>query len=242
MSDAPLGSYRLFQNERFSFNPLLTFYSAAQAAATDATTILDVGCGRGHALDSATAGRPLQDLRAPGRTVLGIDVDPVGAENPVIDEFRMIEGDHWPVDTGSVDLAFSDWVLEHIPSPPVFVSELARVLRPGGVFLARTVNRHSPLSVAARFIPNTRHGAVISRLQPAREVRDVFPTVYRMNTIPVLAALFSPRFEWAISMHPSLAYYAGNWPRLASVVAAVEPRLPKRMQMVIILAARKRTD
>ena len=32
--------------------------------------------------------------------------------------------------------------------------ELARVLRPGGVFIARTISRHSVLAAAARVVPN----------------------------------------------------------------------------------------
>lgn len=238
----PLGSYRLFTDHRLTVDSAVVLFTTAQALAVDATTIVDVGCGRGALVDPEPANgeRRLHDLRGTGRTVIGIDVDPVGVENPVIDEFRLIEGDRWPFADGSVDLAVCDWVLEHIPDPRAFVAELHRVLRPGGAFVARTVSKRSPVSVGARLVPNRSHSRVVGRLQPGRAAQDVFPTVYGMNTVPDLAALFGAGFEWAVSFHPGTEHYLTRWPRLAATMAAVEPRLPRRSQIALILTARKR--
>ena len=134
-------------------------------------------------VDLHAPGGPWQDLRGDQRTVVGIDIDPIGAENPIIDEFRLIAEDGlWPLDDATVDLAVSDFVLEHVTDPQAFVRELARVPRPGGVFIARTINRHSMLAAAARMVPNHSHARVLERLQPGREERDVFRTAYQMNT------------------------------------------------------------
>lgn len=236
----PLGSYRFFRNHRLGVDSAVVLFGFAQALATDATTIVDIGCGRGAMVDPPTGERRIHDLRAPGRTVVGIDIDPAGAENPVIDEFRPIEGERWPLADGSVDLAVCDWVLEHVTDPALFVGELTRVLRPGGAFLARTVSRSSLLSAAARATPNGSHGRVVGRLQPGRADRDVFPTAYLMNTLQALRSQFDPDFEWAASFHPGLEHYAMRWPRLRGAVNGVESRLPRRNQMNLIVSARRR--
>jgi SAM-dependent methyltransferase len=239
-STAPLGSFRIFENHHLAVDSALTLFAFAQALAADAHTIVDVGCGRGGAVDPADRGRPMHDMRGPGRRVIGIDVKDAGEHNPVIDEFRMIAGNHWPLDDGSVDLALCDWVLEHVEDPRSFVAELTRVLRPGGAFIARTVNRASLLSMAARTIPNRLHPRLVARLQPTRESCDVFPTAYRMNTVRDVAAVFDPCYKWAVSFHPGLDAYAGRWPALAAAITVLEPRMPRRMQSMLIVTARKR--
>lgn len=236
----PLGSYRYFRDHRLGVDSAVVLFGFAQALATDAVTIVDVGCGRGAMVDADTGERRLHDLRAPGRTVLGIDVDPAGAGNPVIDEFRLIEGDRWPLTDGSIDLVICDWVLEHVTDPGAFVSELARALRPGGAFLARTVSRNSLLSAAARLTPNRAHSRVVGSLQPGRAEQDVFPTAYLMNTLPALRRQLDRDFDWAGSFHPGLEHYAMRWPRLQAAVNGIESRLPRRNQMTLVLSARKR--
>lgn len=235
-----LGSYRFFRDHRGSIDSAVSLFLFAQALAADAQTIVDVGCGRGAMIDASTDERRLHDLRGAGRRVVGIDVDPAASANPTIDEFRLIQGNAWPLESGTVDLVVCDWVLEHIQDPAAFVAELARVLRPGGAFVARTISSRSVLATAARAVPNAVHARLLQRLQPDRAERDVFPTAYRMNTRRALQPLLGPGFDWAVSFHPGLDEYLLRRPALAATVAAVEPRLPKAMQTVMIVTARKR--
>lgn len=238
----PLGSARYFSPYRLGIDSAVALFTLVQSLATDAPTIVDVGCGRGALVDAEGAGRRLHDLRAPGRTVIGIDPDPAAAENPVIDDFRLIERRSWPLADESVDLVHCDWVLEHVADPERFVSELSRVLRPGGAFVARTVNRHSLLSLVARSVPNSWHAALVDKVQPGRGTMDVFPTVYAMNSQKTLRSLLNPMFDWTVSFHPGLENYATRWQAVARAIAIVEPRLPRRIQMVMLLAARKRLE
>jgi SAM-dependent methyltransferase len=238
----PLGWSELFDDRILATDSAHVFLITAQALAPDCDIIAEVGCGRGAMLEGVDETRPWQDLRGPGRTVIGIDVDPVGVENPVVDEFRLIGDDGvWPLDDDSVDLAVSDFVLEHVTDPPAFVAELTRTLRPGGVFIARTVSRASLLSLAARAVPNRKHSRVLNVFQPGRQEQDVFRTAYRMNTRPDLAALFDRDYEWAAASRTGLERYLMPWPKVAKAVQVVERRLPRTMQCALVICARKRS-
>lgn len=220
---------------------LLRFRGVAHALAANAKVVLDVGCGRGAWVADGLY-RAIEDMRGPGRTVVGIDIDAVGEENRTIDEFRLIadESAPWPVEGGSVDLALCDMTIEHVTDPRSFVRELTRVLRPGGAFVARSVSKYSILATAARTVPNHRHAAVVGKLQPDRQAADVFPTAYLMNSEKDLAALLDTDYDWSVAHCGGLHHYFHPWPRMARVIAAVEPRLPKATQTTFVLYARKK--
>lgn len=204
-----------------------------------AEVVVDVGCGRGAMVEELDGSHPL-DFRGPGRRVIGIDVDPAGSENQALDEFRQIEGARWPLEDESVDLVVSDWTLEHVEDPAAFVAELSRVMRPGGVLVARTVNRSSVTALGARMVPNRHHAKVVGRMQPRRVERDVFPTAYRMNSRKAIARLLGEDWEWSVTSHGGLHHYAQPWPRLARVIKAIEPRFPRANRLTMLLFARKR--
>lgn len=236
--ERPIGWTPLFSEHSGSDSSAL-FCSLVHALLPQAQTVADVGCGRGGAVKKLD-GTDHLDFRGTGRRVIGIDLDPAGAENPVIDEFRLIEGERWPLEEGSVDLAVSDWTLEHVDRPEAFVDELTRILRPGGVFIARTVNRNSLTALGARAVPNQHHARVLSKLQPARQERDVFPTAYRMNTRRELARLLQKDFEWSATSHGGLQHYLSRWPTAVRMARAVEPRLPEANRLTLLVCARRR--
>lgn len=236
-----LGLGEMFDDRILGLDSAHVFMVSAQAVAARARIVAEVGCGRGALVDVDQPGGAWQDLRGEGRTVVGIDVEDVGAQNPVIDAFRLIASDgRWPLDDGSVDLAVSDFVLEHVTEPEDFVRELSRVLRPGGVFIARTISRRSVLAAAARVVPNDHHAKALERLQPGREERDVFRTAYKMNTRKDLARLFDTDFELALAHRTGLEQYCKPWPRLRRGVAQVERHLPTSMWMALVVFARRR--
>lgn len=238
----PLGWEELFEDRILSLDSAHVFLVTAQALAARAKTIAEVGCGRGALVDLDKSDGAWQDLRGPGRKVIGIDVEEIGTENPVIDEFRLIGQDgRWPLEDASIDLAVSDFVLEHVTDPPSFVAELTRTLRPGGVFLARTVSRYSLLSLGARLVPNHSHARALNVLQPGRQEQDVFRTAYRMNTRRDLAQLFDQDFEWAAASRTGLDRYLLPWPRVARATVAVERRLPRAAQTALVVCARRRS-
>ena len=170
----------------------LPFFSRVQALVRPEMVALDVGCGRGAAADrfDRNPWERCRVLKGRCQKVIGIDVDSVGDSNPLVDEFRRIEGERWPVDSASVDLLVSDAVLEHVPNPDQFFAECRRVAKPGAYLCIRTPNRWSYVSVAAALVPNRLHGHVVEKVQPGgRTAKDVFPTYYRANTLRSLSRL-----------------------------------------------------
>jgi SAM-dependent methyltransferase len=162
----------------------VAFYARVNALIQPSYSVLDFGCGRGkQAEEPVSYRRQLSCVKGKVAKVIGIDVDPVGAGNPFLDEFRLVLPDRpWPVDTRSVDLIICDSVLEHLSDPPAFFREARRVLVPGGYLCLVTPNVLSYVGLISRIVPNKYHAAVTARVQPGRQEKDVFPTYYRCNT------------------------------------------------------------
>ncbi len=113
--------------------------------------LLDLGCGFGrHAFEAARRGADVVALDAGRDEVEGVVatfVAMVEAGELVAGEVRAaaVQGDalHLPFPDGSFDRVICSEVLEHIPDDRAAMSELARVLRPGGT-MAVTVPRFFP--------------------------------------------------------------------------------------------------
>jgi len=173
----------------------VAFYSRINALLDPSMVILNLGAGRGAniAEDSSTYRQKLQTFRGRVARVIGLDLDPVVLENPDLDEAHVIEiGKPYPVADESIDLIISDHVLEHVANPAEFAAEIDRVLKPGGWFLARTPTRWGYVGLGARLVPNSLHTRFLEKLQPERKAEDVFPVVYRMNTLGALRKVFPP--------------------------------------------------
>ncbi len=92
-------------------------------------TVLDVGGGPGY------FGRAFQ--RA-GASYIGVELD-VSSDLPAEIFGLCASGEALPIRSGSVDLAYSSNVIEHLRRPWLMADELARVTRPGGtIFISFT--------------------------------------------------------------------------------------------------------
>lgn len=218
------------------------FYQRVATLLDGATVVLDVGCGRGlRDEDPCEYRRQLQNLRLDGRRVIGIDVDAAGKDNPLINEFRLIEDiKHWPVDDASVNVVVADYVLEHVDDPVSFFREVARVIRPGGCFCARTPNAYGYVVWISRLIPNRMHAKVTGYAQADRAEADVFPTVYRCNTQSTLKRLLAEHgFDCDIDRIEGEPSYMA-FSRIAYRVFAVIHRLlPPPLRSTLLVYARK---
>jgi SAM-dependent methyltransferase len=163
----------------------IAFYTRINALISSPDVVLDIGCGRGEFLeDEVVYRRNLRDLRGKVKKVVGIDVDPVSSENQSIDEYyQIVDGTEWPIKDNSIDLAFSDQVLEHIQDPEFFFNECKRVIKKEGYLCIRTTNSWGYIALGASILPNRLHSKILKRIQNDRSEEDVFPTVFRCNSI-----------------------------------------------------------
>lgn len=161
----------------------VAFFNRVNSLLASSFVGLDVGCGRGaYSEDPVSFRKNLRILKGKIAKVIGIDVDQNAQTNPFLDEFCLIKGDSWPVESNSIDLIVCDNVLEHIENPDQFFFEVRRVLKNNGYLCIRTSNRWSYIAIAATLIPNKWHSKVIAVVQDERKEEDVFPTVYKCNS------------------------------------------------------------
>lgn len=95
---------------------------------------LDVGCG-----DGALTGI-LRELRRADWTLVGLDPDPhevaAARRAGLYEHVHNVTADRIPESDAAFDFVFANSVLEHIPILPDCLGEMARCLKPGGMFAA----------------------------------------------------------------------------------------------------------
>jgi ubiquinone/menaquinone biosynthesis C-methylase UbiE len=122
--------------QRLMFEPIheavLTAYSAAAPAPGD---VLDVGCGTGRLLEAA--GRRWGEVRLTGVDVSDAMIAEARRKHERDARFRFERADAatLPLDTAAFDAAFSTMSFHHWADQLAGVREVARVLRPGGLFV-----------------------------------------------------------------------------------------------------------
>jgi SAM-dependent methyltransferase len=178
----------------------ILFYSRVNALLQPTFRVLDFGCGRGaYGEDSIPIRRGLRILRGKAARVIGLDIDPAAQENPFVDEFHLLVNQSWPLPGSSVDMCLCDHVLEHLEEPEAFFSETRRVLKGNGFLCMRASNAWGYPALVSRLIPERFHLGVLAKAKDHLKPQDVFPAVYRCNTIPkVRSALSRFGFEGVV--------------------------------------------
>jgi ubiquinone/menaquinone biosynthesis C-methylase UbiE len=142
------------------------------AALKPGSVVLDLGAGAGIVTQMNFKGR--------AGKVCGVDLDERVVGNPFLDEGRVSDAGEIPYADEQFDLVFSDNVLEHLDRPADVFREVARVLKPNGVFMFKTPNKWHYMPTIARLTPHAFH-QIVSRLR-GRAAVDTFPTRYHANT------------------------------------------------------------
>ena len=178
-----------------SVNGTIDFYLRIDSLCHADMTVLDLGAGRGQQIIDAATPLHQRLLKLQGRVkrIVGADVDPIVRENTFIDHAEVIvPGERMPFADAEFDLIYADWVLEHVATPQQFADEIARILKPGGWFCARTPNRWGFTGMVTNLVPSKHHAGIVGKLQPGRQAIDVFPTTYKLNTRGRLRRYFRP--------------------------------------------------
>jgi SAM-dependent methyltransferase len=137
---------------------------------TDA--VLDLGAGRGIV--------PQMNFLGAVRFVAGVDTDDCVLSNPYLHEPKVAGGDSIPYADSTFDVVVSNNVLEHLRQPEKVFAEVRRVLKPEGVFLAKTPNRLHYVPLVSALTPHWFHQWFIRK--HGGQAEDVYPTYYRANS------------------------------------------------------------
>ncbi len=199
------------------------------------STVLDAGCG---------SGRIFQYQLGEGCRIIGFDLGTELRDNPNLDDRLQADILRLPFAAASFDAVLASHLMEHLPQPERALSEVARVLRPGGRFLLLTPNRFHYVPLVASLVPQRLH-VWFNRRRGVPE-RDIFPTLYRANTAGRLRRLLEKaglkverleRFETEpeyLAFHPWSYALGVGYERLVNRVGTLAP-----LRVGIIAVGRK---
>lgn len=135
---------------------------------------LDYGAGRGNVEQ--------MNFRDRVAFVAGVDPDEAVFSNPYLHEAKLL-----PLPSGVIpyederfDMVYCANVMEHVEDPAATFREVKRVLKPGGLFIAKTPNKWHYMPLIARVTPTSFH-KFYNGLR-GRKTHDTFRTQYRCNT------------------------------------------------------------
>jgi SAM-dependent methyltransferase len=165
----------------------------------DQPTVLDIGCG--HGIDGEKA-RQTEVARQAGQ-MWGCEPD---QEIRCNDCFHKVFPDlleNAPIPAGSVHVAYTSFVLEHIPDPTLFFKKIHAALAPGGIFLGMTDYRWSFFSCASQIIEWTKLKNVYLNLVQGKrgsQRYENYPTFYRANSESTFRKI-APQFQKYVFSH-----------------------------------------
>ncbi|HLD82998.1 MAG TPA: class I SAM-dependent methyltransferase [Candidatus Omnitrophota bacterium] len=141
--------------------------------------ILDLGAGQESA----------HNYRGVVRKVTGIDISGNIFSNLSLDEAYKCQVSQMPFKDNQFDLAYADWLLEHLAEPLPAAKEIYRVLKPDGILIIRTPNLWHYIPLLGRLTPFKAHIFLRRFLQDEDEA-NTFRTYYRLNTISKVKRVF----------------------------------------------------
>jgi SAM-dependent methyltransferase len=213
-------------------HPKLIYAERVERLLHPETLWLDVGCGHTFAPISLPDGSILAPGAGHASRGVGIDLDLDALLANRFSKHRLQASVlALPFKASSFDLVTANMVFEHLPDPRPALSEIRRVLRPGGRMLLHTPSLFWFGTLVARIIPNRCHAFIVTRIEN-REAKDVFPTYYAFNRASTVTRLLhNSRFRVAqLELLESPGYYhaiplLGTFERVWNIAAQRLPAL-----------------
>ena len=170
----------LYPNHQNNWDDLL-FRERILSVMGSEMSCLDYGAGRGNVKQL--------DFRGHASFIAGVDPDEAVFENPYLNEAKILDLETQKIDypDSVFDVIYADNVFEHVTGPTKTLSELKRVLKPGGQLLIKTPNVWHYMPIFARLSPSWFHRFYNSLR--GREVVDTFPTKYEFNSKTIVKKL-----------------------------------------------------
>ncbi len=94
-------------------------------------SLLDAGCGKMPYRDFILSNSRVEEY-------VGLDIETAKVYDEWIQPDYFWDGKHMPFSTNTFDCVFATEVLEHVPDPDIYLSEVFRVLKNGGLFFFTT--------------------------------------------------------------------------------------------------------
>jgi SAM-dependent methyltransferase len=137
--------------------------------------VLDYGAGDGD--------NEFMNFKGKCQFIAGVDIEPEVVENSALDEAKLLKPNDYaiPYPSEHFDLIISCNSVEHVEFPGRALSELGRVLKPGGLILVKTPNKYHYVATMARLTPQWFHERF--NAWRGRDSSDTFPTYYRFNSM-----------------------------------------------------------
>jgi len=166
--------YRRFYPDN-SKSGTVRFYNWLRKNIKPSYTISNIGAG-------LTSKNKIRSLKGEVNKIIGLDIDKCVLTNEDLDEAYVIK-DIFPLADFSVDMAYSDYVLEHVENPEVFLREVYRILKPGASFYFRTPNLFNYVSLVAKFMPHFFHNLIANKARGlSADEHEPYKTYHRLNT------------------------------------------------------------
>jgi SAM-dependent methyltransferase len=142
---------------------------------------LDVGCG--HRIVPAWMKFDETTLSRRAAFFVGVDRDAESLRRHKNLHARVIaDFDALPFREGAFSLITANMVVEHLSNPHKNLTEVANILRPGGLFVFHTVNILHYNAWISSLLPNSLKLWLVKFFED-RKAEDVYPTHYRLNTL-----------------------------------------------------------
>lgn len=213
---------------------------AAGARADKPLRVLDLGCGPGSLVPY------LQEI--PGVRLTGVDLSPemvryAKAHHPDV-EFHVGDAEAIPFENDAFDVVLCSGMLHHLPRLDVALQEIGRILKPGGLLVAREPNddnfaaRHGEVAFAHLCLRHHLQFVLRRRLIVQPDAHGYHHDFDMLSLATTLSEQF--RVEQVYTdLRVAYFYEALSTEKEFSIVSPLEDTLANQMGLNIVITARK---